>query len=245
MAKRNKTERGEYGTPLPADTAEALLPPSVTEGWHKPGRRLPETHAAADLLERFKDFPAIDVISRRLLDPNDPGSLPILLKDEAAICCLSTDHQRMIKPGAVKCHLCKLPVRAWHVHWCNGSIDGRWAQLKAKGYVPVLVSELADREDVADLVKQTEENGSIYVRRGDRGKEVLMKQPLEVYAYLKAEQAKRRRAQLRDPKALQRELAERAGSDLGSEAGDYVARGGITVESMTRERTTLGEEAGD
>lgn len=207
-------------------------------------RDVPQT-PVADLMERFKDYPAIDVVSRRLLDPNDPGSLPILLKDEAPQSCTNTDHQRVLRPGATKCHLCKLPARRWHVHYCNGDIPGRWSQMKAKGYLPVQVQELADKEDVADLVKQPEDNGAVYVRRGDRGREILMKIPLEIYTHVKTLQANRLRASMKNKAALRAELAERAGTELGSEAGEYVAGGGITVESMTRERTTLGAEAGE
>src|SRR5688500_16389898 len=82
------------------------------------------TTTVAELQERFKDYPAIDVVSRRMLDPTEPGSLPILLKDEADVCCVNTDHQRRLKRNAVTCHLCQLPVRLWHLHYCNGAIDG-------------------------------------------------------------------------------------------------------------------------
>jgi hypothetical protein len=42
---------------------------------------LPQGDPAA-IAARFKDFPALDVLTRRFNNPNDPGSLPILLKDE-------------------------------------------------------------------------------------------------------------------------------------------------------------------
>ncbi len=199
---------------------------------------------AEDLRERFKDFPAIDVAVRRFSDPNDPGSLPILLKDEPDGCCLNTDHQRRLKAGATRCHLCKLPARIWHIHTCNTAIEGRWAVMKSKGYVPVLVSELKDAEDVSDLFRQAEDNGEVYVRRGDRGKEITMKQPLEIYNYIKRLQADQRKQQMSSKKALNDELAERAGAELGDEAGTMIHRGGISVDTMTRSRTTLAEEAG-
>ena len=208
---------------------------------------LPQT-SEAELLDRFKDYPAIDVIERRFTDPNDPGSLPILLKDEPKYCCMNTDHQRQLKPGAVKCHLCKLPARKWHIHTCNTDIQGRWAQMKSKGYVPVLVKELQDTEDVSDLVKKTEDTGEIYVRRGDRGKEITMKQPLELYNYIKAQQARRRKASS-NAKAFRTELAERAANakdELGrdaDEAAETIYRGGIRLDTMTRSKTTLEEEA--
>lgn len=205
---------------------------------------VPQTRVE-DLLARFKDYPAIDVISRRFLDPNLPGSLPILLKDEPDRPCNNTDHQRLLKPGATHCHLCKLPARIWHVHYNNGDIAGKWADKKQKGYIPVLVGELKDQEDVADLVKHAEENGATYVRRGDRGREVLMKIPMPLYTHAKEIEAQKLRNSLKNPKALRADLAERAGAELGDEAGEYIHRGGVQVESMTRERTTLGQEAGE
>ena len=41
------------------------------------------------LLVRFKDFPAINVIARRFSNPNDPGSLPILLKGASDVVFLT------------------------------------------------------------------------------------------------------------------------------------------------------------
>ena len=198
---------------------------------------------AASITERFKDFPAIDVLTRRFVDPSDPGSLPILLTDEADHCCMNTDHQQRLKPGAKKCHLCKLSARKWHIHTCNTAIEGRWAQMKSKGYVPVLVKDLKDSEDISDLVRQKEENGDMYVRRGDRGKEITMKQPLEAYNYIKRLQAEQRRQRSQSPKAQREDLAEAVGRGLGDEAGQRVHDGGIQIESMTSERKTLGEEA--
>lgn len=197
-----------------------------------------------DLLKRFEDFPAINVIERRLDNPNDPGSLPILLKGESQVACLSTTHQRALKPRATKCHQCGKPARKWHLHYCNTQIEGRWAQMKSKGYVPVLIGDLMDQEDVSDLVIQIEESGDKWVRRGDRGKEILMKQPLELYNFIKDEQARVRKARFSSKKAMREDLAEAAGKELGDEAGQTIYNGGIQVESMTRSKTTLGKEAG-
>lgn len=199
----------------------------------------------ASLLERFADFPAINVIERRLLNPNDPGSLPILLADEAQNACLSTDHQRQLRPGARTCHMCRLPARIWHLHYCNTTIEGRWAQMKSKGYIPVQIKDLKDQEDVSDLVKQKEENGEMWVRRGDRGKEILMKQPLEIYNHIKALQLQQRQTRNQSKAAMTADLADAAGRELGDEAGQMIHGGvGIRLEEMKRETTTLGKEAG-
>lgn len=199
------------------------------------------------LHEALEGFPAINIIERRLLDPNDPGSVPILLKGEPPDACTSTDHQRLVEPKMTKCPVqkCGKPVRKWHVHYCNTNIENRWSTMKSKGYVPVMLDQLLDQEDVSDLVKQKEDNGQVWVRRGDRGKEILMCQPLVAYNAIKERQHQLRAAKNRNPKALRDELAEAAGQELGDEAGTFIHRGGIQVESMRTVQSTIGEEAGD
>lgn len=194
-----------------------------------------------DLAARFADYPAINLITRQLAAPGDPGSLPILLDGEPDDACVNTDHQFRLKPGATKCHLCKRPARRWHVRYINTANDGRWAQIKARGYIPVRISDLKDREDVSDLVKGTADD---YVRRGDTGKEVLMKRPLELHNAVKASERSARTGRIVNKKQLQSDLAEAAGSTYGDQAGSMVHGGGIQVESVTRTRTTLAEEAG-
>jgi hypothetical protein len=203
------------------------------------------------------DYPAIDVLSRRFVDPNDPGSLPILLKGESPNCCMHSGHQRLVKPGEVHCKArdketgrrCGKPVRNWHIHTCNTAIEGRWAQMKSKGYIPVLVEDLLDTEDVSGLVRQREDDGKMYVRRGDHGKEITMKIPLVAYNYVKDLQEAQRKARSSSKKAMREDLAEAIGAnaDLGSErdeVADGVYRGrGIQIESLRQEKTTLGAEA--
>lgn len=194
---------------------------------------------ADQLLARFKDFPAIDVISRRFNDPNDPGSLPILLKDESANCCTSTDHQQRMKAGSPVCSICKQPARKWYVRWFNLAQEGRNAQMRGKGYVQVEVKDLQDSDDVSDLFTGKD----TYVRRGDRGQEILGKQPLELYLEIKRRQRATRNADAISARKVRSGLAEAAGSDLGDEAGQSIHDGAIQVESMTRHKTTLGAEA--
>lgn len=193
-----------------------------------------------DLLERFKDFPKIDVISRRFENPNDPGTLPILLKDEDAHCCINSEHQNRLRFGATVCHLCKQPVQKWHKRWFNLSQEGRKAQMRSKGYEPVKVSELSDADDVSDIYRSKDDE---YVRRGDSGKEMLGKMPLELYFEIKRRQQALRAKRASSKRFLKDDLAEHAGRELGSEAGDMIHDGDISVESMTRSRSTLREEA--
>lgn len=203
------------------------------------------------LLERFKDFPAIDVIERRFQNPNDPGSLPILLKDESPHACCNTEHHNRIKGGWTTCQVkskdtgraCGKPLRKWFVYWVNTAKEGRWSQIKSKGYVPVEVRDLQDAQEVSDLVKQTEESGSIYVRRGDRGQEILCKQPLELYNEIKKRQRAATEARNKSVKSRREERAEMAGKELGDEAGQAIYDGEIKEEYMRRGKSTLQEEA--
>ncbi len=205
----------------------------------------------ADLLERFKDYPAYEVISRRLMDPNDPGSLPILLLDESPHACVNSDHQLKLKPGAATCRVCNKPARKWYVRYVNTNWEGRWANIKAKGYVPVEVKDLQDEQDVADLVETKEKSGQVYVRRGDKGQEILCKIPLELYLYIKRQQRDVLAARNNSKRAMREELAERAGASpredgtggLGDEAGQFIHEGGIKIEMMRRSRTTLKAES--
>jgi hypothetical protein len=205
---------------------------------------LPPPTDRAAMLERWKDFPAIDVVERRFNDPNDPGSLPILLKDEDPYCCVNSDHQNQLKPGQTTCRLCKQPARRWYVRYVNTSQPGRWSAMRSKGYVPVEVADLRDEQDVADLVKQKEgDTGKIFVRRGDRGQEVLVKQPLEIYTERKRLEREARIARERSARKRREDRAEALGQALGDEAGQAAYDGAIKEESFTTHKTTLAEEA--
>lgn len=191
------------------------------------------------LLEKFKDYPAIDLIGRQLNAPGDPGSLPILLRDEDRDACTNTDHQWNLKPGAVTCHACGKPVRKWQVRTINTAIEGRWATIKTRGYVPVDIKELYDREDVGDLVEGTADS---YARRGDSGREILVKRPLELHLAIKRKEWEKRNEGLQSKKKIRESLAEAAGAAMGDEAGQTIHDGGIKVESMKRTRSTISQE---
>lgn len=210
----------------------------------KQAKSLPLGDKAA-LLAKFKDYPALAVIERRLSDPNDPGSLPVLLADEDANACLSTDHQAKLRENATVCFKCKKPLRKWIVRWINTSIEGRWGQIKSKGYIPVEVTELKDEQDVSDLVQRAEATGQVYVRRGDRGQEVLCKMPLELYIYLKRAQRESQKLRSNSKAAMKTDLAEAAGAALGDEAGEALMGDGIKIESMRRTRRSLEDEISD
>lgn len=217
---------------------------SATAAAPKPkrGAVIPSPVDPDAMLAKFKDYPAIDVITRRFSDPNDPGSLPILLKDESTHACHNSDHQNALRAGDVTCRYCRKPVRVWHVRYFNLAQEGRNAQMRAKGYVSVEIKELKDSDDVSDLYRSDKDN---FVRRGDRGQEILGKIPLELYNEIKRRQAAILASRSDSKQALQDDLAEAAGAGLGDEAGQRIADGEIKVESMKRVKTTLEEEASE
>lgn len=179
--------------------------------------------ADAALLEKYKDFPGIAVLERRMDAPDLPGTLPIRLKDEPS---------HVQDPQGKK--------RIWYVRWIN-CVDGRYSQVTdAMGYVPVRVEELQNRESVIGL---SDAKDGI-VRRGDRGQEVLVKMPLEVYTRIKARQQELRTKRSRNAKAVREDLANIAGAQLGSQAGDMV-HDEFSVEVKRGRRTTIGAELGD
>lgn len=173
------------------------------------------------LLEQFKDFPGIKVIERRLQNPDLPGSLPIRLKDEPA---------HIDDPHGKK--------RLWYVRWINGGMDGRSSVVTdALGYVPVQIDELQNPNMLVGLQKQSADG---IVRRGTNGNEWLAKMPLQLYNAIKAKQQEIRRKRERNAKLVKEDLANAAGREMGSEAGDTI-HDEFSVE-ITRSKSTYGAE---
>jgi len=178
------------------------------------------TKTKVSLLEKYKDFPGIRVLERRFEHPDLPSTLPIRLQGEP-------DYAD--DPHGTK--------RIWYVRWINGAIDGRFSQVTdGLGYVAVRVDELQNPQAVAGLHNA----GDGLVRRGDRGVEVLVKMPLELYNEIKRRQQERRERRSKNAKLVKQDLAESAGQSLGDEAGEFVS-GGLSVEVRQR-RTTLEDE---
>src|SRR5580765_808220 len=153
--------------------------------------------ALAQLRKDFADFPFIETLERRLLNPEVPGTLPIRLVDEPA------EHE---DPAGKK--------RRWHLRWINTAIPGRYQHItQGRGYAPVLWDELRNRDDIADKFEAASE-----VRRGDRGVDMLVKMPLP---YFKLVTRAEREAALRRAKstATQKDdLAQTLGTNFGPEA---------------------------
>lgn len=212
----------------------------------KPLGALPTPDA---LKAMFKDLPNIEVLSRRFDNPNLPGSLAIVLKDESPHACTNSEHINRLKAGSVTCtsrdvdtgRVCGKPARLWYVRWFNLGKENRNSEMRQLGYQPVLISELPDANDISDLYRSTDDK---FVRRGDRGQEVLAKQPLAAYNYIKAKQRQQWNEAAIKPKKVRESIAEAAGAEHGDEAGQSIHDGAIRLESFTRSTTTLGEESG-
>lgn len=177
-------------------------------------RRANPAVTPAQLRESFADLDAIDVLERRLLNPDADQVLPIRLKDEP-------DHH--VDPLGTK--------RRWYLRWFNTSIPNRFHTATASlGYTPVLWPELRDREIVSNPF-----NGSEQVRRGDRGVEVLCKIPMPYYLKFKKQQHDKQAAALQ-PRAM-REAAKNAAAKAGLDPDEHEDVGGVVGEiKVGRER---------
>lgn len=192
-----------------------------------------------ELKAKFAEFPNLDVLERRMLDPNDPGSLPIMLADEPNPSCGDIGHAMQAKKFASKCPVCRVPFRDWYIRWANTAEQERWSTIRNRGYVKVLVKELRDRDDVAGMGDRATEDP---VTRGDKRQEVLVKMPFPYYIEIKRE----REAQMRAKQTLtgvRQDLVASAGREFGDQAASEIGRD-IQVEEVLRHQTTLGEELG-
>jgi len=177
-----------------------------------------------ELKEKYKDFPGIRAIDRRVLSGDEQGTVDIRLKGE---------------PAYVDDPLGK--KRAWYTRWINTKWPGRWAHVtQVLGYVPVTLSELLDPDVIADRFRTPTDGTDPMVRRGDRGEEVLVKYPLELYTYAKRQKQQLRERRARNAKLVKEEIANNAARQLGDEAAD-----GIYDDfnlTLRRTKTTLGAE---
>lgn len=134
------------------------------------------------LRAQLGDYPAVDVLERRLLNPFGIPSEPIRLQNQP------------------------YPME---LRWINKGIPNRYHEVtRYGGYVPVKASELADRNEVSDLV----ESPDGFVTRGERGEEVLMKMPKAAYDAIQKKRAEIETRNLRDSHRVKRNLVEAAAS---------------------------------
>jgi len=185
--------------------------------------RTAELDAELDaLLAEHKDYPGIAVFQRRALE-GAHASPDIRLKGEPP---LGEDPQG--------------EQRYWLCRWFNMSIEGRAHRALAEGYVKVEWQELQDEESIVGGVRSDP-----YVRKGERGLEVLYKIPRKLYAYKKRRDMLQRQGLLTSESRLRDYLSDRVGVEA-SKAGDNAdqaasaAHGfGLTITEGKKETVTL------
>lgn len=123
------------------------------------------------LKQEFKDFEGIEVFEQRVLAGSDANN-DIRLMDDPTV---TQD------PRGASCY--------WKLRWFNFAREGRASQAEREGYVKVRWSELQSSESLSAAL--TTEKKDEFVRRGDRGLEVLCKMPQKLYDYKKKRDAAR------------------------------------------------------
>jgi len=177
----------------------------------------------AKLRQEFSDLPNLEVLERRVLEGMD-ASTDIRLTDEPPT------HE---DPQGLN--------RRWKLRWFNLAKDGRAQQAAAEGYEKVEWAWLQNPESIA----VTEKKDS-YVRKGDKGLEVLYRTPLKFYEYKKRKDALTRQGKLHSVAAVREMVAEQVAHQAGlvgmnaDQAGSFAHSGmSITVEPGQTERVTV------
>jgi hypothetical protein len=186
--------------------------------------RQAELDAELDAIIRDNpDFPAVQVFERRALIGADASS-EIRLHDEAGV---------LEDPQGTR--------RRWKLRWFNLSKEGRSSQAEAEGYVKVAWSELRSDESLGVLERKDE-----YVRKGDRGSEVLYKTLLSFYDHKKKRDALRMNGLLTSESRLRDHLSNAVAGQAGV-VGDNADQAGsavhndfsLTIKQGQRESVTL------
>lgn len=175
----------------------------------------------AALKQEFGDYPLIQVFEQRALVGMD-ASMEIRLKDE----------QSVVEDPDGK-------ARRWKLRWFNFAKEGRAQQAAAEGYEKVRWEHLADQEAI--IGARMDE----FVRKGERGLEVLHRMPLKLYAYKKKRDAASKAGILTSESRLKDMMANRvAGMEQntggnGDQAGTAVQGFDMTITPQPRETVTL------
>jgi len=173
------------------------------------------------LLEEFKDYPSIQVFERRTLVGIDANT-DIRLKGEVPV----TEDPRG-------------QSRQWKLRWFNFAKEGRAQQAAAEGYLKVKWDELQDRETVVGATTNTTDE---FVRKGERGLEVLHKMPMKLYDYKKRRDAARQSGKLESATAMRDHMANSVAGRVGAMGGNGSQAGDFIAKTMTVELTPTATE---
>lgn len=120
--------------------------------------------------EEFKDFPGIDVFEQSVLEGSDADPGIRLVGDPTPL--QETDVEKTY----------------WKLRWFNFAEPGRADRAARRNYVKVTFSELQTAESIV-MPPDAPKDG--FVRRGDRGLEVLCKVPRKMYNFRRKMEAAR------------------------------------------------------
>lgn len=163
----------------------------------------------AALKEEFAEYPAIDLVERRVLLGADANN-EIRLMDE---------------PGLVEDPTGT--ARRWKLRWFNFAKEGRASQAEREGYIKVRWAELRSSESIGALERKDD-----YVRQGDRGLEVLCKMPLKLFDYKKRRDAARNQGLLTSESRLRDHLSGNVAA-MASRDGQNADQAGSFVHGKT------------
>lgn len=173
------------------------------------------------LKDEFKDYPLIEVFERRALVGLD-ANLDIRLRGDLPV---------TVDPDGSRCH--------WKLRWFNFGKEGRAQQATAEGYDKVRWDELDDQESIAASARV-----DAFVRKGNRGEEVLCKIPRKLYDYKKRRDAARHAGLLTSESQLKDYQANTVASMVGArggnadQAGSFVKGLSVTITPGKTERFT-------
>lgn len=176
----------------------------------------------AALREEFADYPAIDVIERQVLQGEDADAALRLINEPS----VTDDPQGK--------------MRQWKLRWFNFGVEGRASRASREGYVKVEWADLRDAEGLAGS-----ERKDTFVRRGDRGLEVLCKIPLKVHEFKKRVAAQRAQglltseSKLRDHLASGVEAQARSMGDNADQAGSFTHGIDVSITRGATERVSV------
>jgi hypothetical protein len=172
----------------------------------------------------FRGLPNIQVLERRALHGTD-ANMDVRLKGDAPY---------EVDPRGERCF--------WKLRWFNFGKDGRSTEAAARGYEKVEWDDLQDAEAVATGLRTDK-----YVRRGDRGLEVLHKIPQKYYNHVKKREAARTAGLLTSETALRDRMANGAAHLAGQsggnadQAGTFVAGKGFQVTIKPEDTTGVAD----
>ena len=153
----------------------------------------------------------VSVIERRLRDPYGGTNGPVIrLKDDPS-------------------------GQAWQLRWVNAAMSGRYYVVtNERGWEPVHRDELLAETDIYDLADSTDG----IVRRGEKGREVLMKMRRADFEAIQRAKVTHRESRLRHPEKAKADLVEATGRQMGDQAAEYIRQHVVGEVALETERIT-------